>query len=136
MNKRKYEQEGYLVGLHSLRFIAFLFIFLFHASGLSILNAFRLKFFFLLSGFVLVNALPNGQVGSAAFRTAESFILKRLARIGPVYYIVILFSFFLLPALASYFLQSSPSLPQRSWTYFLLLSNYDDSDHIYLLKFL
>jgi peptidoglycan/LPS O-acetylase OafA/YrhL len=129
--------RGYIVGLNSLRFFAFLFIFIFHASGISILNNVRLKFFFLLSGFILTTAsIAHLSEKRLSVNWAIQFLIKRLARLGSVYYLILLFSFFVLPVIAKFLSGHVPSMPERPWLYFTLLSNYDNSDHIYLLKFL
>lgn len=93
--------------LDGLRFLAALWVFLFHFGGnssfwqtgplkyLSDTGAWGVSFFFMLSGFVLMRSYGPTFMTSFTFRTVVSFWILRLLRLAPVYY-GILFLFLLL----------------------------------------
>ncbi len=65
----------------------------------------------------------------------HNFFIRRALRIFPLYYLIIVFSFWVLPFLANCFNQSI-QLPEQQHLYWFFLSNYDVSDSIFALKFL
>lgn len=63
------------------------------------------------------------------------FFMRRALRIYPLYYLIVLFAFLILPILSN-IASISVTLPANKWYYWVFLSNYDYSDHIFFLKFL
>jgi peptidoglycan/LPS O-acetylase OafA/YrhL len=101
----------YFSNLDSLRFLAFLAVFIAHAGILFPIStdwfyrlyrliisqgAYGVNFFFVLSGF-LITYLLLLEKRKNGFVSIKTFYLKRILRIWPLYYIVMLISVFLLP---------------------------------------
>ncbi len=104
----------YFPELDGLRFIAFLMVFLFHdglpermvrqAIGSTAARALRenggygVQLFFILSGYLIATLLlrEEARYGRVALR---AFWVRRILRIWPLYYLLILIGFFLIPAL-------------------------------------
>lgn len=121
-------------GLNSLRFFAFLSIYLFHTTPFFKYGYAGVDFFFVLSSFLLTYlALKEFEVTSGFSK--RNFFIRRALRIFPLYFLVLIFSFLILPLAGSYF-NYSISLPQQEWMYVFFLSNYDYADSIFALKFL
>jgi peptidoglycan/LPS O-acetylase OafA/YrhL len=108
----------YFPELDGLRFIAFLMVFLFHgglpepmvgqAIGRTAARALRenggygVQLFFILSGYLITTLLlrEESRYGRVALR---AFWIRRILRIWPLYYLVILIGFFLIPGLDGQF---------------------------------
>ncbi len=121
-------------GLNSLRFFAFLSIYLFHTlPGFSFGYA-GVDFFFVLSSFLLTY-LALKEFENTSLFSRLNFFIRRALRIFPLYFLILFFSFVLLPFIGTYF-NESISLPEKKWMYLLFLSNYDYQDCIFALKFL
>jgi peptidoglycan/LPS O-acetylase OafA/YrhL len=104
----------YFPELDGLRFIAFLMVFLFHgglpermvaqAIGRTAARAFRenggygVQLFFILSGYLITTLLlrEEARYGRVALR---AFWVRRILRIWPLYYLLILIGFFIVPGL-------------------------------------
>jgi peptidoglycan/LPS O-acetylase OafA/YrhL len=121
-------------GLNTLRFFSFLSIFLFHATKTFKYGYLGVDFFFVLSSFLLTYLMLLERERTGGF-SKINFFVRRALRIFPLYYLIIIFSFFLLPVISSYY-GYSPSLPEKKILYWFFLSNYDLSDGVYYLKFL
>lgn len=121
-------------GIDSLRFFAFLIIFLHHATPYIEHAYLGLDYFFVLSSFLLTFLLLKEIKQTGEF-SSFNFFMRRVLRIFPLYYLVISVSFFLLPTISAHF-GFSPNLPEKKWLYWFLLSNYETTDCIYYLKFL
>src|SRR5215471_4337780 len=104
----------YFPELDGLRFIAFLMVFLFHggltegmvrqAIGRTAARALRenggygVQLFFILSGYLITTLLlrEEARYGRVALR---AFWIRRILRIWPLYYLLILIGFFVIPGL-------------------------------------
>ena len=117
-------------GLDTLRFFAFLSIFIFHATPHFEYGYFGVDFFFVLSSFLLTY-LAYQEIDAKGFVSKWNFLGRRMLRIFPLYYLVLTASFIVLPIL-----NYSVNLPENKLLYWLLLSNYETSDCLYSLKFL
>ena len=123
-----------IIGLNSLRFFSFLAIFLFHTTPYMEFGYLGVEFFFVLSSFLLTYlALKEIELTNTFSRL--NFFMRRALRIFPLYYFILIFSFYFLPIISTYF-GETPNLPQNQWLYWFLLSNYENSDCIFSLKFL
>lgn len=133
-NKKNIKNKSRIDGLNILRFIFFLAILQNHTVANIQISYGRIEFFFVLTGFLLgyLSFIEFTTTGNFSFQKAY---FRRALRIYPLYYTVLCFIFFLLPALATK-LNFSISLPEKKWYYWLFLSNYEYSDHIFALKFL
>lgn len=107
-------ERFYFPELDGLRFIAFMMVYLFHAGvppgllarlvGSKVAAVFRdnggygVQLFFILSGYLITALLlrEEARYGRIALR---AFWVRRILRIWPLYYLVILIGFFLLPAI-------------------------------------
>jgi peptidoglycan/LPS O-acetylase OafA/YrhL len=108
------DERIYFPELDGLRFIAFLMVFLFHngwpesmvrvvlgrgaARALHENGGYGVQLFFILSGYLITTLLlrEEARFGRIALR---AFWIRRILRIWPLYYLVILIGFFALPAL-------------------------------------
>ncbi len=131
----------YFENLDGLRFIAFLSIFLHHGiytqsqdvaqspvfkatEFLTAPSYLGVPFFFCLSGFLITYLLCNewkkfGEIN------VQKFYLRRILRIWPLYYAVIIFGFFVFPFLRSLFGLADYIEPAHLTNYALFLSNFD-----------
>ena len=123
-----------LKGLNSLRFFAFLAIFLFHSLPSINYGYLGVDFFFILSSFLLTYLALNEIERTANF-SKLNFFIRRALRIFPVYFLVVSFLIFVLPVIAKQF-NIDIKLPEKPYLYFLFLSNFDKSDHLFALKLL
>jgi peptidoglycan/LPS O-acetylase OafA/YrhL len=108
----------YFPELDGLRFVAFMMVYLFHGGvpqpvlarliGSSAAAAFRqnggygVQFFFILSGY-LITALLLREEARYDRIALRAFWVRRILRIWPLYYLVVLIGFFLLPGLTGGF---------------------------------
>jgi peptidoglycan/LPS O-acetylase OafA/YrhL len=128
--------------LDSLRFLAFLLVFLQHGfrnafkpfDGQSYLSdrligffftggATGVQVFFVLSGFLITYLLLNEQK-TAGQIDLKKFYLRRTLRIWPLYYATVIFAFVIYPYLKSA-LGIHSDLCSRPWYYFTFLANFD-----------
>jgi len=123
----------WIYGYNSLRFVAFLLIFLFHSIP-KFPYLYGVQFFFVLSSFLLTY-LALGEIEKTGSFSAVNFILKRAFRILPLYYLIVTFSFFVLPVIAVS-IGYDVSLPSNKNLFWIPLSNFDKEDYIFSLKFL
>jgi len=115
----------YFENLDSLRFLAFFVVFVSHAalflgftSNSSLYQSIKynilvngdlgVTFFFVLSGFLITFLLLKEREVSGGI-SLKKFYLRRILRIWPVYFVVLLMGYFLIPYLVQLF--GSPSLP-------------------------
>lgn len=123
-----------IYGLDSLRFFAFLSVFLFHNTEAFKYGYLGIDFFFVLSSFLLTYLALN-EIKDRNHFSKWNFFIRRSLRIYPLFFLVILFSFTILPflgKLANY----EVNLPENKYFYYLFLSNFDHSDHVFALRFL
>ncbi len=123
-----------LHGLDSLRFVGFLLLFICHTVGVEYYGYKVVSFFFILSSFLLTY-LSLTEIDKTGRFSKTNFFMRRMLRIFPLYYLVLLFSFFLLPILSKS-MGMDITLPEKKYLYYFFLSNYDNSDHLFSLKFL
>lgn len=127
--------------LDSIRTVAFLTVFLAHsvASDLpsiignpiyNFFNIFRSVFsfgvpvFFVLSGFLISFLMLKEQESKTGF-CVKNFYIRRVLRIWPVYYIVIIFGFVVFPLLRTYILHI-PYLENANFiNYIFFIGNFD-----------
>ncbi|WP_276504461.1 acyltransferase family protein [Terrimonas pollutisoli] len=128
--------------LDSLRFLAFLLVFLQHGfyngfkafEGKSYLSdrlisffftggATGVQIFFVLSGFLITYLLLNEQ-RTAGQIDLKKFYLRRTLRIWPLYYATVIFAFIFYPYLKS-IIGINSDLCSRPWYYFTFLANFD-----------
>ncbi|MCJ8155613.1 acyltransferase [Chryseobacterium sp. SSA4.19] len=116
----------------SLRFLSFLLVFLHHA-GLpqnSFLNYFSkgeigVSFFFVLSGFLITYILIVDKINNQGKIPLKGFFRRRILRIWPLYYAMVLFAFFTPYLLNLFHLPSSNDGYEPNWFLtFTFLENY------------
>lgn len=129
--------------LDSLRFIAFLLVFLQHGfynafAGFEhhnylldrVINLFFLgggtgvQIFFVLSGF-LITYLIISEINTTGKLALGKFYLRRTLRIWPLYYATVIFSFIIYPMLKAR-MGIHSDLCSTPWYYFTFLSNFDN----------
>lgn len=121
-----------ITGLNSLRFLCFLAIFINHATPYFPYGFLAVDFFFTLSGFLLT-LLALNEIKTSGTINKKNFFLRRILRIWPLYFLILIFSFFLLPAIVHRF-GWSITLPEKKIYYWLLISNYYYDTHHFALK--
>jgi peptidoglycan/LPS O-acetylase OafA/YrhL len=90
--------------------------------------------FFGLSSFLLTY-LACIEIENTNNFSKKNFFIRRALRIYPLYFFVLVVSFLGIPLIGDLF-NVNISLPEKKYLYFLFLSNYDNTDHIFALKFL
>jgi len=127
--------------LDSIRTIAFLSVFLVHAVSSKLpavcnsqsysffvffreLFDFGVPIFFVLSGFLISFLMLKEQESENGF-SVKNFYMRRVLRIWPVYYLVIVFGFFVFPLLRNHFLHLPYIENAHFVNYLLFLSNFD-----------
>lgn len=133
-------KKNYFDNLDGLRFIAFLGIFIQHGINLknldltSGINQFinilikpaylGVPFFFCMSGF-LITYLILIEYKKHSKINIKNFYIRRILRIWPLYYFVVIFGFFVFPYIREVFL-NQPNVENASLIkYLLFLSNFD-----------
>lgn len=132
----------YFENLDGLRFIAATIVVLMHtgiADQLSniIESTFILKllsvlsmggkavsFFFVLSGF-LISYLILKEIENTGKINFKNFFARRILRIWPLYFFVILLGLYVLPYIKVFLLKENYFIPNYDLAYFLFLSNFD-----------
>lgn len=134
-------QKFHLKNLDSLRTIAFFFIFLHHAFytqnseientdifrfiiNLSESFRFGVPVFFVLSGF-LITYLMLKEYGKSEFFSIRSFYMRRILRIFPLYYLILVIGFIAFPLFRTVFLNEGYHETANGWMYLFFLSNFD-----------
>ena len=137
----------YYPQLDSIRGLSFLAVFFFHSYhpvwGTGHVNEvlqffyhcldYSIDVFFILSSFLLTWLGINEyeRKGDFSFR---NYFLRRALRIWPLYYILMFFSFVIVPLGAQYS-GVHATLPPAAW-YLFFVSNYYTPGHVYFLRFL
>ncbi|MEO1129642.1 MAG: acyltransferase [Planctomycetota bacterium] len=134
--------RGHIPPLDGLRGIAILLVLIYHCTVMPANNWLDKAFvytahlgwsgvdlFFVLSGFLITGILLDSKGGAAFFR---NFYARRVLRIFPLYYGVVVFSLVLLPMVGQ--MLDNPTVQQKldnfgridgdEWWYWLHLSNY------------
>jgi peptidoglycan/LPS O-acetylase OafA/YrhL len=130
--------KQYFPHLHALRFLAFIVVFMQHSfmsrypllaesdTYQSLFNSLFSRgylsvcFFFVLSGF-LIGYLLLYEVESTGRLNIGKFYMRRVLRIWPLYFLILLLGFGLLPLLDNYYADDTASL----WRYLLFMANLD-----------
>jgi peptidoglycan/LPS O-acetylase OafA/YrhL len=112
-------ERVYFPELDGMRFIAFLLVYLFHGGvpwlllsqcvGATVTRrlqengGYGVQLFFILSGYLITTLLlrEEARYGRIALR---AFWVRRILRIWPLYYLIVLIGFFLLPSMEPHFL--------------------------------
>lgn len=127
--------------LDSIRTVAFFTVFLAHSVASDIpsiignpiynfFDVFRSVFsfgvpvFFVLSGFLISYLMLKEQEGEAGF-SVKNFYMRRVLRIWPVYYVVIIFGFVIFPLLRTYVLHLPYIENANLFNYIFFISNFD-----------
>ncbi len=109
-------------------------VFLFHSSEIFFFGFLGVDFFFVLSSFLLTY-LAFTEIEKTGSFSRRNFFLRRVLRIFPLYYLIVFFSFVILPFLAEK-AGIAITLPEKEWYFWTFLSNYDNSHYLLPLKFL
>jgi peptidoglycan/LPS O-acetylase OafA/YrhL len=128
------KENSKIAGLDTLRFVAFVWVFIGHATPYWKYGYCGIYLFFVLSSFLLTY-LSLSEIKETGGFSKKNFFIRRSLRIYPLYFFITISSFILLPVLERT-LSFSISLPEKKHLYFLFLSNFDATDHIFALKFL
>jgi peptidoglycan/LPS O-acetylase OafA/YrhL len=120
-------------GLDTLRFFAFFSVYIFHVTPNFTYGYLGVNFFFVLSSFLLTY-LALMEIDKNGFFSRTNFFLRRAIRIFPLYYSILIFSFFILPLISHYY-HFNISLPKNKLLYLFFLSNYEVTDCLFYLKF-
>ena len=126
--------EKRILGISTLRFFAFLMIFIFHSFPHFEFGYFGVDFFYLISSFLLTFLFFKEVDKNGKFNVIH-FFFRRCLKIYPLYFWILIFSFFVLPLIVSNF-DFIIKLPENQFYYWFFLSNYDHSEHIFALKLL
>ncbi len=121
-------------GLDSLRFFAFLMVFLFHTSDKFFFGFLGVDFFFVLSSFLLTYLAFQEFARTGDF-SKRNFFIRRVLRIFPLYYFIVILGLLVLPMITAY-LKIDISLPEDKFLFWIFLSNYDTSKYLLPLEFL
>lgn len=79
--------------------------------------------FFVLSGFLITGLLLDEEKATGSF-SLKHFYLRRILRVWPLLYAVLIFGFFIYPSLAAFF-GIPHSQDSNPWMNFFLLNNFD-----------
>ncbi|MGH9759545.1 MAG: acyltransferase family protein, partial [Blastocatellia bacterium] len=121
---RRIESRIFFPNLDGLRFCAFFLVYLSHGLLIGRLGDIGVSFFFVLSGF-LITYLILAEVDATGSVDVKAFYIRRILRIWPLYYAVVVFAFLIYPALKhaagfpGYIDTGKPLL------YFAFLGNFD-----------
>jgi peptidoglycan/LPS O-acetylase OafA/YrhL len=146
-NNGKVTSPYYYPQLDSIRGLSFLAVFFYHAYhptfGIGLLSQFfkyiyanldlSIDVFFILSSFLLTWLGINEfrKKGNFSFK---NYFIRRALRIWPLYYLIMLFSFIVLPIVAQR-MGIHVTLPPAAY-YLFFVSNYYSGGHVYFLQFL
>ena len=140
--RNKEDKQIFFPNLDSLRFLAFLLVFLQHGFR----NAFKpfdgqhyfldriisfffsggatgVQIFFVLSGFLITYLLLN-ENKKAGNINLKKFYIRRTLRIWPLYFATVIFAFLIYPYIKS-MIGIHSDLCSRPWYYFTFLANFD-----------
>lgn len=135
-SKLNLPKKPYFAGLDILRFFASVAVFIWHLQSEfwhkldhpftlgGKMGNIAVSFFYVLSGFLLSYLLFTEYEAREKINI-KSFFIRRILRIWPLYYFVVIAGFFLYPALIKLF--NGYQIAERAtlWRYCLFLPNYD-----------
>lgn len=128
------DQDRFVPGISSLRFLAFLLVYVSHLFPLFQIGHTGVQLFFVISSFLLTH-LALAELKNTGRFSRKNFFIRRSLRIYPLYFLIIVFAFVVLPFLSNQ-LAIKITLPEKKWMYWIFLSNYEYSDHVFFLKLL
>lgn len=128
------KQTSRISGIDSLRFLAFLMVFLFHTSSKFYFGFLGVDFFFVLSSFLLT-FLALKEIDRTGEFSKKNFFMRRVLRIFPLYYLILISTLVITPLVFNQ-LGKTVTLPEHQWLFWFFLSNYDHSKFILPLRFL
>ena len=121
-------------GINSLRFLAFLMVYTAHLFPGFKFGLNGVPIFFTISSF-LISYLAILEINQTGNFSRGNFFIRRALRIYPVYYLVLLLAFLVLPLLSGIF-NFPLSLPAEKWKFWIFLSNYENSSYVFFLRLL
>lgn len=128
MSTANTKAASYYASLDALRFLAVFVSFLTHSRVSDFLHGHT--FFFLVSGFILTNLAQKEYDYDHKF-SLYNFIMRRVLRTVPVYYLLLFVGFVIVPALAD-----TPVTIPNPIPYLTFTANYIDDNHIFILTLL
>jgi peptidoglycan/LPS O-acetylase OafA/YrhL len=87
-------------------------------------GGFGVRMFFVLSGFLITTLIVREIKETGSF-DIRNFYVRRILRIWPVYFVVILFCLFAYPALKQFLTGETAFMYESKWRSFLFLTNFD-----------
>ncbi len=144
MNK-EFPQKYYYPQLNALRGIGVISVFLYHSYKPQFGTGFFMEFasfcyeniylsmdmFFALSAFIITH-LANIEIEKNGNFSFKNFMVRRVLRIWPIYFIILFLSYVVIKNLANYY--GIPiNLPPSSW-YILFVSNFYLEGHVFFLR--
>lgn len=135
------KERIFFPNLDGLRFFSFLAVFLFHTwdfyfnklnitgttdeiFGFIVRNGFLgVNFFFVLSGFLITYLLIKEKMMNGKIHVIN-FYIRRILRIWPMFYLIVLIGLVIYPFLKSYMGGEEYGV-KYMWTYFVFLNNFD-----------
>jgi peptidoglycan/LPS O-acetylase OafA/YrhL len=132
--KQYLSERKYFPNLDGLRFIGSLIIIIFHVENIKFLHNrpvifiiksyspignFDVSLFFVLSGFLITYLLLKEKKEKGSINL-KAYYARRTLRIWPLYYLIVIVGFFVLPSLDAYFNNSySSNVYAHFWPYFI-----------------
>src|SRR5258707_4986444 len=96
-------------------------------------GAYGVDLFFILSGFLITGILYDSRTNPHYFR---NFYMRRILRIFPLYYGVLVITFFLLPRIAAFGSETLETLrTHQSWLWLYAVNIYDGMKGVYSLPY-
>ncbi len=149
------QRSTYFQNLDALRLFTFIVVFLRHGfftnnhliaesetyKGLHEIFAFAfmgLDLFSVLSSFLITWLILEEYKDSKNFNM-KNFFMRRILRIWPLYFVILVIAYLLLPLIAGYFNQPLPELPPAQWFVFFVANYYVayvNEDFLFFLVFL
>ncbi len=138
-------QKHYYPQLNALRGIGIMLVFLYHSYKPQFGTGFIMQFvsfcyeniylsmdmFFALSAFIITHLafIETGKNGSFSFK---NFMLRRIFRIWPIYFLILGITYFVVKQLASHY-HVPITLPPAGW-YVFFVSNFYLEGHVFFLR--
>lgn len=145
ISNNKIINNSYYPQLNALRGLGVISVFIYHSYKPNFGNSALMNFakfcyesiylsmdmFFALSAFIITHLALN-EIKNTQYFSFKNFILRRILRIWPIYFIILLFTYLFLAFVAQK--NDIPiTLPPASW-YFLFVSNFYLPEHVFFLR--